>query len=507
MVSTVASHFVRHYIILQLRKNFSFLITYFSFLILLSACSTSKKLTSQSQPNILSDSNLLNAHVGISIYDPSTNKYLYTHKADKYFIPASNTKLFTCYAAMKHLGDSLVGLKYSKIEGLSNKEITSFIIKPTGDPTFLQDDFRQHPVYNFFKSINTKLALSVLDTAWKEDALGNGWAWNDFSESYAAERSAFPIYGNVIRISTLPLKERALKEESLNRVFLTTPSYFDSLINDAFTYNSYQVWQEPLRVELLREINRNSFYINVTKKTTPKNFTIPFSTKDFTYQNQSKNLSIDLLIDTLHSKNSGLIPWTHRDWNNHIWRYERFALDLKNISWQPIYSQPTDSLLKPMMHRSDNFFAEQTLLMVSNEMTGVMNDAKIIDSLLKTDLKDLPQKPRWVDGSGLSRYNLFSPNDMVHVLNKMKNEFDWNRITTILPTGGEGTLSNYYINLKDKIFAKTGTLSNNIALSGFLITKQNKTLIFSILVNNHMGNTTQIRKAVEKFLTEVAEKH
>ena len=66
---------------------------------------------------------------------------------------------------------------------------------------------------------------------------------------------------------------------------------------------------------------------------------------------------------------------------------------------QVIHSQPTDSLLKPMMHRSDNFFAEQSLLMVSNERLGVMNDAKIIDTILKTDFKDLPQKPRWADGS------------------------------------------------------------------------------------------------------------
>ncbi|HEX6914300.1 MAG TPA: D-alanyl-D-alanine carboxypeptidase, partial [Chitinophagaceae bacterium] len=172
-----------------------------------------------------------------------------------------------------------------------------------------------------------------------------------------------------------------------------------------------------------------------------------------------------------------------------------------------IRSQPLDSLLRLMMHRSDNFFAEQTLLMLSNEMTGVMNDAKIIDSLLKTDLSDLPQKPRWVDGSGLSRYNLFSPDDMVAVLTKMKTEFDWNRITTILPTGGEGTLTSYYRSLKDRFFAKTGTLSNNIALSGFLVTNRNKTLVFSVLVNNHMGNTTQIRKAVEKFLYQVAEQN
>jgi D-alanyl-D-alanine carboxypeptidase/D-alanyl-D-alanine-endopeptidase (penicillin-binding protein 4) len=33
----------------------------------------------------------------------------------------------------------------------------------------------------------------------------------------------------------------------------------------------------------------------------------------------------------------------------------------------PFYSQASDTLFKMMMHRSDNFFAEQTLLMASNE--------------------------------------------------------------------------------------------------------------------------------------------
>jgi len=59
-----------------------------------------------------------------------------------------------------------------------------------------------------------------------------------------------------------------------------------------------------------------------------------------------------------------------------------------------IHSQPSDSLFKPMMHRSDNFFAEQTLLMVSNEHLGYMKDEDIIDTLLSNDLKDIPQKTK-----------------------------------------------------------------------------------------------------------------
>jgi hypothetical protein len=186
---------------------------------------------------------------------------------------------------------------------------------------------------------------------------------------------------------------------------------------------------------------------------------------------------------------------------------KRYTYAEKNVFSNSIYSQPTDSLFKPMMHRSDNFFAEQTLLMASNEHLGFMNDQKIIDTILKTDLKDIPQRPKWVDGSGLSRYNLFTPQSIVYLLNKLKKEFSWNRLTTILATGGEGTISNYFIKDRGFIYAKTGTLSNNCALSGFLITKSGKCIIFSILANNFITGATPVRKAVERFLDEIREKY
>jgi serine-type D-Ala-D-Ala carboxypeptidase/endopeptidase (penicillin-binding protein 4) len=457
MASFLASQALHLNIAMKLRKTFSFLISCSLFLILLSACGSSKYISKQAQQTILSDTNLTSAHIGISIYDPSANKYLYNYQGDKYFIPASNTKLFTCYAAMKYLGDSLVGARYIEDD-------TSVIILGTGDPSFLHPGFKHHPVLNFIQSKRNK-KISVLQQSFVADAFGSGWTWNDYLDDYMAERSFFPIYGNVVRFY--------IEHDSL----YTYPKLFKSLTED-------NRLDKKGGFKINRSIQKNDFYTSTDFHAAGggyKNITVPF------YTGSGGQIQAELLGDTLHQ----------------IVESGYAALPAPKF----IHSQPTDSLLKPMMHRSDNFFAEQTLLMVSNEMTGIMNDAKIIDSLLKTDYKDLPQKPKWVDGSGLSRYNLFSPNDFVTVLNKMKNDFSWNRITTILATGGEGTLSSYYINLKNRIFAKTGTLSNNVALSGFLITKQNKTLIFSVLVNNHMGNTTQIRKAVEKFLTSIAEKY
>ena len=177
-------------------------------------------------------------------------------------------------------------------------------------------------------------------------------------------------------------------------------------------------------------------------------------------------------------------------------------LTIDHSKFTILHSQPVDSLFKPMMYRSDNFFAEQTLLMAGNELLGFMNDEKIIDTLLKTDLKDLPQKPVWVDGSGLSRYNLFTPQDFIWLLNKMKNDFGLERMKRLLPTGGNGTLGNYYKQDSGRIYAKTGSMSGVICLSGYLITQKNRLLIFSVLVNNHNGNGSAIRKAVAKFVTD-----
>jgi len=156
-----------------------------------------------------------------------------------------------------------------------------------------------------------------------------------------------------------------------------------------------------------------------------------------------------------------------------------------------------------MMFNIDNFFAEQTLLMVSNEKLVYMSDEEIIDTLLKNDLKDIPTKPRWVDGCGLSRYNLFSPKNFIYILDKLQKEFGLDRIKRILPTAGQGTLRGYYENAVGSIYAKTGSMSNNVSLSGYLYTKQNKLLLFSVMINNYTGSGRAGRKAIERFIQDV----
>jgi len=428
------------------------------FIVFLFACSTVKKTSSYSvslaanpQTELLAAPDLAGAHIGFSVYDPTTKIFLYNYQGDKYFIPASNTKIITCYAAMKYLGDSLVGLRYV------NKGNGTVEVEASGDPSFLHPDFRFQPVYDFLKKQNSIL---LTDQNWKAKSLGMGWAWDDYESDYMAERSMLPIYGNVVHFN---------KSKQPQPI----PAFFNNVLSNAtkITNGLYGI---------KRQLNANQFS-TVPSKNVFAATDIPFFTGD-------NSLLANLLQDTLKTS----VQLAH-------FTLERFP------DVHLIHTQPTDSLLKIMMHRSDNFFAEQSLLMVSNQLLGEMSSPKIIDSLLNSDLKDLPQKPKWVDGSGLSRYNLFTPQDFVAVLLKMKTEFAWDRITTILASGGSGTLGNYYKNISGKIYAKTGSLSNNVALSGYLVTKSGKTLIFSVLVSNYMGSGPAIRKNVETFLTSIIE--
>ena len=83
-------------------QKYFFIILSISISFLLLACSPSKQIAKSARENVLRDASLQTAHVGISIYEPATGKYWYNYEGDKYFVPASNTKLPTCYAAMKY---------------------------------------------------------------------------------------------------------------------------------------------------------------------------------------------------------------------------------------------------------------------------------------------------------------------------------------------------------------------------------------------------------------------
>lgn len=159
-----------------------------------------------------------------------------------------------------------------------------------------------------------------------------------------------------------------------------------------------------------------------------------------------------------------------------------------------------------MMEVSDNFIAEQILLMSAQILTDTLSSEIAIDHMLKNHLQDLPDEPQWVDGSGLSRYNLVTPRTMIALLSKIRNEIPQERLFNILATGGvSGTLKNNYIAEKPYIFAKTGTLRNNHSLSGYLKAKSGKILLFSFMNSNYTVPTNNLKIQMELILREFHE--
>jgi serine-type D-Ala-D-Ala carboxypeptidase/endopeptidase (penicillin-binding protein 4) len=433
--------------------------------IIIGACHTVKPLVTETGGGLEQKPLLHSAHIGICVYDPARATYLVDYQADKFFVPASNTKLFSLYAGLKWLSDSVPGISWLETD-------TAILLVPRGDPTFLHHDYPSQPVSEFLKS--TKKTLYLTDAAWQEEALGPGWAWNDYNEDYMVERSPLPVYGNVVRW----IEE---KESGRNQ------GGFDS------TISAYSIPEINWKVEFSKDTGTNHFYVR--RRLAENEFELTLGKESHRIQEvpfvtNGMIAAIELLKDTIGRE----IKILHYPVG-------------KAAGFRTIYSRPVDSLFRPMMYRSDNFFAEQTLLMVGFNRLGMMNQHMIIDTLLRTDLKDLPESPRWVDGSGLSRYNLFTPKDFVWLLDRMKNEFGWERMKSLLPTGSRGTLGNYFKQDSGFIFAKTGSLSGVITLSGYLITMKNHLLIFSVLVNNYNGNGTALRKEVEAYLHDLREKN
>lgn len=429
--------------------------------LMLASCGVEKQLQRTAERTVLHNKALATAHVGISIYEPAAQRSWFDYQGDHYFVPASNTKIPTCYAAMKYLGDSL-------LSGFLKDSADYLYVQPAGDPTFLHPEFTRQPLWERMRGTSSKVMIDFLSQH-AISAFGSGWSWDDYDADYLAERSSFPIYGNLIRFQKSNNKLTAIPSLALR------PPY----MNEAMM----QLLGTEGKFSITRALDENKFSIQRSNQ----NFTkvaIPFKTMNGV-------TALQFLKDTLQRAGQEV----------------EVRLISQPNGGRPIYSIPTDSLLKPLMHRSDNFFAEQSLLMVSQRLFGYLNDKKAIDSILRTDFADLPQRPRWADGSGLSRYNLFSPRDFVSILDKMQKEFGMERVKVIFPTGGEGTISSYYKQDSGFIYAKTGTLSGVVGFSGFLYTKKGKLLLFSTLINNHQASATDVRRAIEKFLQGIRDRY
>lgn len=160
------------------------------------------------------------------------------------------------------------------------------------------------------------------------------------------------------------------------------------------------------------------------------------------------------------------------------------------------------------MHNSDNFVAEQLMLLCSSTIADTLSTNVMINYSIKNYMPYLASNSRWVDGSGLSRYNLFKPSSIVKVLDDIYAKIGFVGIQKYFPE--IMIYSSEELNSDEnagKVFAKTGTLSNNFNLSGYILTKKSKIYLFSFMNNHFLSKPSVIRSEVKTILKYIIENY
>jgi D-alanyl-D-alanine carboxypeptidase/D-alanyl-D-alanine-endopeptidase (penicillin-binding protein 4) len=173
------------------------------------------------------------------------------------------------------------------------------------------------------------------------------------------------------------------------------------------------------------------------------------------------------------------------------------------------HSPPLHEIVDPLQKWSRNGYGE-TLLWTMSPAGAPASEAAGL-SVMQTALTALGVDPslyRAFDGSGLSRYDMVSPEAIVRMLAAV-----WNDPAMVgpfrasLPVAGvSGSLANQMggTPAAGRVWAKTGSMFNIRSISGYALTADNEPLAFSFLANNYTVPSAQIEAMYDKALERIA---
>ena len=381
--------------------------------------------------------NLPKSFTGLSVYDLDQNKYLIKINDDHYFTPASNTKILTLAAYLNLHLTNIPSFYYQKTENQLH-------LIPLGDPTFLHPEFEEQPGYTYLTSLLSD-SLILHPPLHPISHYGPGWSWDDYNYYFQLERSWMPIFGNRVNV-----------QSTLDEITIS-PSFFAPFVN----VDADKKYRDP---------DYNIFNYPIESLSEDKNNYVPFKVNN--------ELIKKLLIDTLPTNVILGLPE---------------ALGKGTLIQGPLVTP----ILKKMMFKSDNFLAEQ-LLINAQRVQGYETQKTYLTYLKSSLFASLPDPLIWVDGSGLSVYNMNTPRNLVKALEIIFHMITWDEIIELFPDKfSDENINNSFV------YAKTGTLRHNQALSGYLITQSGRKLAFSFMCNHYTVPPSKIRAETEKILLHI----
>lgn len=470
--------------------------------------SSPQKLTLAARiDKLIADSRIKQSNIGIAIYSSAKDKTLYTKNADKNFIIASNAKLFTTACALEKLGPSFTFSTYLYYSGVIYQNVLKgdLIVIGGGDPNISARFHNGNPTAIFedwaakLKSLGVKKIEGdiILDhTIFDDEYIPPSWKNQDLSKWYAAPVGALSLNDNCVDITVIA----GDKEKEKATISVSPDTKYVTIINNTKTVkrapkseigfsrkkdtNEITIWGEtPIRARLTFSIaiHNPTFFFGTVLLETIKRTGVDVTGK--------------LLSHNLWDGNCGGVPIE-----------DMFGKECRNIDWieyeraNLLAEFKSDMLTTVTVANkvSQNFYAEMLLKFLSrkfNSQIGWGTTARGIEVINNFLSKIGISSVSLEDGSGLSRNNAASPNDIVALLKYMANGRYSKEFISSLPVSGatEGSLKSRMKSnsLKGRVFAKTGHLTGVSTLSGYINTQSGDTVIFSILVNSSAGDTLQ----------------
>lgn len=410
------------------------------------------------------------SEVGISVYDLTAKKTLYSYRAEKLSRPASTMKLLTAITALSRPEAREPFRTEVWHDGVIERDTLQGNLYVVGgfDPEFdsqAMDSLIEEVAAFPFSVISGRVYGDVS----MKDSLywGSGWAWDDTPAGYQPYLSPLMFCKGTVQVSVVPSTVRG-----------DTASVSCRPVSSYYTVANRTQTRTPSagKFSLTRDWLTNGNHLVVSGNVTSIR-------KDDINIYDSPRFFMHTFLERLRGR--GIVvsqPYGFAELPRDSVKTERMAC----------WNTPVQKVLDQLMKESDNLNGEAFLCRLGAQATGkkqVAAEDGIVEIMkLVRQLGYDPKDYKIADGCGLSNYNYLSPALLVDFLKYAYSRTDiFRSLYKALPVGGvDGTLK---FRMKGtpafrNVHAKTGSFTAVNALAGYLKMKNGHEVAFAIMNQN-----------------------
>lgn len=427
---------------------------------------------------------------------------LYQQNGRKLVVPASNMKLLTLAVAATRLGwDYRFETRLETAGPIDAGSLRGdLIVTGTGDPSIMASMPGPAALFEEWADALWQAGVRRVtgrligdDNAFDDDGLGAGWAWDYAAAAYAAPTGALNYNENIVAVRVTPGRT----EGAAATIELTPPGHLLEIDNEVRTGATASATTLNLsRFPGSRSLTvRGSVALggNTAIRTTAVDNPTGFFVEGFRLALASRGIAVQ----------GG--AWDIDDVPDAPAPPRRRLLAKRD-------SLPLSSLGGYFLKESQNFYGE-TFLKAIGRAAGREGTADAGRRAVRESLGAIgigADSFVMYDGSGLSRYDYVTADAIVALLKHVwEDEMLRGPFLAALPVGGhDGTLDTRMKNtpLAGRVQAKTGTIANMRALSGFLTTESGERIVFSIIANHFTAPNSEIDAIAERALLRLVKR-